>query len=74
MTNPIRLRRAFIWDCEECGKQNILPIMEREIGKQEFNKEFGKQYDEFWSLPDALLCSHCKMIFGADDEDIETEG
>lgn len=71
MPIDIDLQRAFLWDCDECGRENVLRIALRHIDNHTFNKCFGRDTEEAWHLPETLVCQHCGQIYSDEDEDEE---
>lgn len=69
MPTDIDFRRAFLWDCEECGRENILRIVLRYVDNRTFNKCFGRDVEEACHLPEIVVCKHCGQIYSDEDEE-----
>lgn len=61
----IELHSAFVWDCEECGRENFHRAVERDLESRQFHDD---QNDMFVILPAAIAAD----ISGENpDEDID---
>lgn len=79
MTTTIELKPAFMWDCEECGRENfaraIVPEMS-EAERQELRDEHGIEPDELGEMlvmPEFVTCTSCGTEFQSKHwgEDVE---
>ena len=77
----VELHQAFVWDCDECGRENFCRAV-----VAEFSEEQKAEVAEDWDLspeelrtglwmtrPDEVTCTHCGTTFEAKDVGEETE-
>lgn len=76
------LHNAYVWDCDECGKENFLRAVIVEFSPEdEAEMKALHGVDEFqtgrWETsPDDVTCKHCGTVFDValpDDEEMEDE-
>ena len=73
MDNRVELHEAFIWDCDECGRENLLraipstPPPAEEIRKMmnlEPYDDVPESPDDGWVfIPPNVTCTHCESAF-----------
>lgn len=69
----VELQQAFLWVCDECGRDNFERSRTVERGSEEWNevvKEFldqtGCEFGEISTAPIAVKCGHCGTEFGVE--------
>lgn len=68
------LHPAFVWDCEECGRENFCRAVRADCDEETlaFAKErIGVAPDEegeFLQAPTHVTCAHCGITFDAADD------
>ncbi len=65
----IRLRPAYVWDCQECGREvferGIVPEMAPE-DMEKLREEYGVESWEdgdFVTMPDEVTCPYCHTSY-----------
>ncbi len=74
----VGLHPAFIWDCDDCGRENIARSILGQFDEdelEEMREEFGIQpweAGQWYSQPETVRCAFCGSGFevesGDDDE------
>jgi len=64
----VELRGAFVWDCDDCGRENFCtgpPVIQEEI--DEIIEEYAEVEDlhgfHFAEMPETVTCKYCGEIF-----------
>ena len=70
---------AYVWDCDDCGRENFVRCIAADFGEdelQELRDEHGVEAWEtgdFVTMPDKVTCKHCGAEFDTErniaDED-----
>lgn len=79
--NKVELRPAYVWDCDNCGKENFHSAVVKEMAeadRKEMMEDMGIPEDElgdFIMLPQMVECCGCQTRFEAQHwgEELEEE-
>jgi hypothetical protein len=72
MASHIELHPAFVWDCDDCGRENFERSIVGDFDEetlQQMRDEHGIQPWEAGDLhtaPTVVTCRHCGSVFGTD--------
>lgn len=68
-TRRVELHLAFVWDCDDCGRENFTRSITKEISEEE-KQEMCERYgiDDLppgvlMSAPEVVVCKHCGSEF-----------
>ena len=77
----VELHDAFIWDCDLCGKENLIRIvrggakhkldddhlaeLRQQLELEEWQEIPQEALDSVIAVPEHVTCSHCNAIFAA---------
>jgi predicted nucleic acid-binding Zn ribbon protein len=73
MKHKAELHPAFVWDCDDCGRENFVRAIVGEFDDdimQQMRDEHGitdYEMGDWHSMPISVECSHCGTIFEVDD-------
>lgn len=67
--SKIELKPAYMWDCDNCGRENFTRGLVPELSQEELHElqeEYGiEQYDigDFVMMPLSVTCKFCNCCF-----------
>lgn len=73
----IELHPAFVWDCDDCGRENFVRSIVGEFDAetmQEMRDDHGiTEYEsgEWHTAPSSVKCQHCESVFSTLFDDAE---
>lgn len=71
----VEVHTAWVWDCDECGRENFERAQTLEADEQEIAEmrdEYGVQpweTGDFVAWPESVTCAHCNETFDVDKRD-----
>jgi len=79
MDRKVELHPAFVWDCDECGRENFVRAVVAEMSEEE--EAEAKEYfgyepwedGEFLRSPKTVQCEFCGAEFDTLDPDLLDE-
>lgn len=74
--HPVELHNAFVWDCDDCGRENFVRAVIAELTKEDVDHmiaEYGGDREEWetgrWTTrPDEVSCEHCGAEFVVEED------
>ena len=65
----VEMRLAYVWDCEECGRENFERAVVYELSPEEKKELEGAgeipETGNWMSHPEHVTCKHCQSEFTA---------
>jgi hypothetical protein len=67
----VELRPAYVWDCEECGRENFHRGLVPELSAEERYELLESHGLDAWeagafvAMPERVICSYCGSTFQA---------
>lgn len=76
----VELHHAFVWDCDECGRENFCNGLDPELTAEEIEElkeihgiEPSELGGKFLLAPATVICKYCKTEFETDNEYLNTD-
>ena len=69
MVKRVELHPSYTWDCDDCGRENIvrpMPAFLNEEEEQEMREQFGVDSSDeglFMQVPREVTCKFCEVVF-----------
>jgi hypothetical protein len=69
MEKKVELRPAYVFDCDECGRENFVRGIVPEFSEEELAEIRLEQGIEPWemgdfvTMPEVVKCQHCNAVF-----------